>query len=182
MDNSELSKLFNQKLIVKVNGNIVILTENDKQSKLKKIQINDIPNGSIVLDSDKIHLNTLFYEKLPINKSSDFLIITDEQLIFIEMKSDTNAPKTKRKESISKFTATECITDFIDIVIEKFGITDKFISKLQRKFILFYLKPSIGKETTSLKGSYEPKPKYNKPEIFYPFQVANEEIIEFSEL
>ena len=108
----------------------------------------------------------------------DFLIITPIFLHFIELKSDENAETTYKDDCIKKFKASNCISEYIDSVINSFYNQKLNFNNRSKRFMLFYHSTSISKTTTSLKPIQ--KPVYDTPETFFSWGIQNEAEIDFS--
>jgi len=177
----ELKEIINPTAFENIINSSVTLNEPDKNSKLKSINLKNLPKDIIVLKGDSFQLNTIFINGKPFIKRCDFLIATDDTLFFIELKTQEITSKTKFKNVEAQFKTVECIIDLVDSVIIRFSNSSFRLNKLDKKFFLFYHNPSIAKTKTSLKGYYD---KYgnNTPEKFHSIPVSNDEDIYLQEL
>ncbi|NLO18880.1 MAG: hypothetical protein GX121_03230 [Ignavibacteria bacterium] len=107
----------------------------------------------------------------------DYLIITNNKVYFIELKSTFKEGDLYQKIS-NQFKGSLCITDYIDSVLLNFYDKKKFFANIEKKFILFYKNSPI-----NLKSSKELKSeKTNKNEQFKMIQVDNDQIVTINEL
>ena len=84
-----------------------LLEETDPHATLRQVNICDIPTGSLIIKMDGTKfLNLLKENKLwGFNKHSDYLIVTDIDLVFIEMKSRKDVNDVVVEECRQKFTS-----------------------------------------------------------------------------
>ena len=87
-----------------------LLEETDPHATLRQVNICDIPTGSLIIKMDGTKfLNLLKENKLwGFNKHSDYLIVTDIDLVFIEMKSRKDVNDVVVEECRQKFTSDSC--------------------------------------------------------------------------
>lgn len=75
-----------------------------------------------------------------------------------------------------KFKAVDCLTVYIDSVLDKFYNKDALFSVLKKRYIMFYKSPYINKQTTNLKP--KDKPPNDKPEdmLCQPIEQSGSEV------
>ncbi len=126
----------------------VRLRESGRDAKLKRVDIYDIPKGSLLLKLDKYEQpKTLFKGTHGERQRCDYVLVTTVRknpvLLFIEMKSRHVKDSQVRKQ----FIGAECIFDYCDAVLNRFHGKDGLVSQCRKYFVVFY-KPSIAKRTT----------------------------------
>lgn len=179
MEISQLREVLNNANLKYVSGNRIDLIESERTARLKSINIINIAENAIVVHADGFQLNTILKEKKPFSKTCDYLIVVKDTIYFIELKSHENAPEKKKGDVLDKFKTIECIVDLIDSIITRFSKNQFRLTSLNKKFVLFYLNPTLAKTRTSLKKS---KPSINNsPERFMGIPVRNNEKIYFGE-
>jgi len=180
MPHTFIRTLLNAGRFGKLERDTAFLEETGRTATLKRIKIKNVLADSILISSDGFDSQTFYQGGKGPNMRCDYLLVSDGFAYFIEMKSHERAPEVKFDECIKKFKAVECIAEYIDSVIINFYNKQKIFSNLKRRYILFYLSPSISKTTTSL------KPKElnlnDKPESFRSISVVNEAEIDISRL
>lgn len=181
-----LREVLNGKLIEYHNDTLGLinysLCETDKSATLKIVHLLNIPSDCIILQLDTISTNSLFngiaansqYE----NSRCDYLIVTNTDIYFIELKSHKNAPTKRRSECIGKFRASLCLTKYIDEVISIVRQKQKVFASKNAYYVLIYQNTPIDKTITSLK----PKSQPTSPDKFLEIPVANNSDLYFKEL
>jgi hypothetical protein len=158
------------------------LRETDKSATLKTVNLVNVPTDSIFLQLDNIDTATLFIGKksngLYENTRCDYLIIEDDNIYFIELKSHENAPVKKKSECIGKFSASLCLIKYVDEVISVVRKQTKIFEHKNIYYILMYQNIPIDKTATSLK----PKQSHVVPDKFLSIPVANNGDLYFREL
>ena len=159
------------------------LTETGDSSTLTEVIIEGLSHNAMVLALDKIKSHTLFKQGKGQNTRCDYLIINDQTIFFIEMKSREQHPSTnKGKDIINKYRASECILVYIDeVLIEFYGELSKFFGNKEKRYVLLYLTPSIYKTTTSRKPPSKPEIN-NTPGNFLRLPVGKDNKIYLQEL
>lgn len=133
------------------------LKETAPDAELKLIKIRNIPENSVLLGMDKVKSDTLFQKGKGQNMRCDYLLISNAKAYFIELKTSSKAETRYKDDCVMKFKAVDCLTVYIDSVLDKFYNRDVLFSALEKRYIMFYKSPSINKQTTSL------KPKVKRP-------------------
>ena len=131
-----LKDIINQNCFENITDSIVTLIEPRKNSSLKIIHILDVPSDIIILKGDVFQLNTIFGDGKDYIKRCDYLIVSNDTLFFIELKSNEEAPFRKFKDVNNQFKTVECIIDLIDSVISRFSNSSFRLNGLKRKFFL----------------------------------------------
>mgnify|MGYP001020423534 CR=1 FL=1 len=181
MPQNVLKMVLNQGRVVPIKNKIVDLVEKDTSAKLTLVKLRNIPDNSIVISCDGFKTDTFFNGKgNGANQRCDYMVISGETIHFIELKSHENADDVYKEECIRKFNATGCITKYIDSVVQIFFNKPEVFSRLEKRYILFYFKPSISKTSTSLRPVQ--KPLHNSPESFCAIPVGNNDEVELSVL
>lgn len=177
----QLTSIIKNERFQKIENSTAVLVEPDKGSILESIKLKNIPENTIILKSDKFHLDTIFVEGKPFSTRCDFVMFTEDTIYFIELKSQQRAPQVKFSLVKNQFKTVECIVDLIDNVIIRFSNSNFRLNKLNKKFFLFYYNPTLAKNRTSNKGlfgNFEP----NSSDDFHSIAVDNGEEIYFDEL
>lgn len=168
----------NELLVDKIKGTICInngrrfamLKESEKDSKLKRVDIYDVPEGSILIKLDQFNQpDSLFKSHKGQCKRCDYVLVTTIEnidiLLFIEMKSS----KIRNIEIEQQFKGAECVIDYCDAVLNRFHNQDDLLKKHAKRFVIFY-KPYISKKSTRSKRSKVPLPQRNDtPEQAYRY-------------
>jgi len=179
MSQNILELVLNQGRIVPIKNKVVDLVEKDTSARLTLVRLINIPVNSIVISCDGFKTDTFFKDKgNGANQRCDYMVIAGETIYFIELKSHENAEGVYKDECIKKFKAAGCITEYLDRVIQTFYNKPEIFSRLGRRYILFYLKPSISKTVTSSKPIQ--KPTNDSPESFRAIPVSNKDEVEIS--
>ena len=160
--------------------NRILLIEKDESAKLRKVNILDLPSNTMVLALDKIKTDTLFQKGKGQNTRCDYLIITDDKVIFVEMKSHEDAPNVYRDDCIKKYTSSKCLLAYIDEVVLELYQQPKILEHKDQHYVLLYKDFSINKTSTSLKPSTALS--NTTPEHFLDIAVENDGEIYFKQL
>ena len=119
-------------------SSVAILEENDPCAKLKRIDICDVPNDSVLIKMDgSEEPYTLFLENHGQRKRCDYLLIMMLHgrgiLLFMEMKSDN----VKSTEVEQKFMASQCLWDYIVSMLGRFHDCPGMFASYKQRFIRF---------------------------------------------
>jgi hypothetical protein len=183
MPSRTLKEILNQGRIGKIKDNIAFLEESSKDAELNNIKINGLKNNYLLLKMDKVDTQTLYLSKKGENMRCDYLLVTDNIVYFIEIKSNKKSDTIYKEESIKKFRAVECILDYIDSVLLKFYNIQNYFKELEKRYILFYLgQPIQFQPSLSKKIEIESKTKNDKPENMKKYSVQNASIIDIRTL
>lgn len=121
------------------------LKENDSNAKLKKVVINGIPQGALIVridNGDGIKKLLKSDGDFPINKRSDYLIIDEENVIFVEMKSKN----VDKKDCILKFKSSECLISYIDNLFNVFLKSNSYFENKAKHYVVISLQQSCSKD------------------------------------
>jgi hypothetical protein len=156
------------------------LTEKKAQAELKSVKLINLPANIIILQPDKLQINSIFVQKKEneLTKAThrcDYLIITDKELVFIELKSyrNTDQSDSKKLQCTNKFKATNCLLKYIDSILNDLLDKQNFFVKLDQFYVVFYQSPSINKQPTfdNIQNTTPDKPKYigvkNTDEVYF---------------
>jgi len=137
-------------------------------SKLKRVDIYDIPEGSILIKLDQYNQpDSLFKNHRGQRKRCDYVLVTTIEnrdiLLFIEMKSS----RIRNIEIEQQFKGAECVIDYCDAVLNRFHGQDDLLKKHTKHFVIFYKPLSISKRPTRPKKS--PQQINNTPERAYRY-------------
>lgn len=151
--------------------------ENGRDATLRKVYMCDIPSGALIIKLDGIKFSKFLIENgsWGFNKHSDYLIITDDKLVFIEMKSKKAVGSDLKKECIQKFSSDECSMNYADLIFQKMLSKNSFFDKREQHYVLLFQAPSIMK--TPIKAGAELS--NTTPNTFRQIPVANESTISF---
>ncbi len=169
-----------------VNGEVKCL-EYDAKAKLQEVTIVNVPNDSIVLKLEHIAMNGLvrkagIEKEWGFNQHSDFVIVTPDKCVFIEMKSNPKLDNIK-KETIIKFISDVCLMNYSDNIFTNLCQKNPFFMNRDLHFVLFHAAPPIAKVPVSFTppGLSSPKPN-SIPSAFRPFSLENKSKINFNDL
>lgn len=155
MDTGVLNELFADKLMGdfgKKNGRrFAMLKETDKGAKLKRVDIFDVPEESVLIKLDRAEPpHSLFKKEKGKCRRCDYVLITKTKykhiMLFIEMKSAKRVPVSDVKK---QFWGAECVIDYCNATLKRFHDQADFFGKFEKRFVVFY-KPSISKRSTRL--------------------------------
>ena len=150
-----------------------LLKETDKSATLTDVTICDIPKNALVVKMDNnVRFSNFFLDKKEwgYNKHSDYLIITDDKLVLVEMKSKKMLDQELQDDCEKKFSSDECTLLYSDHIIEKLMKKNSFFNKREIHFVLLYEAPSITKTPTSVATTVPPN---TTPSTFRPIAVPN---------
>ncbi|MDR0611671.1 MAG: hypothetical protein LBG58_16305 [Planctomycetaceae bacterium] len=137
-----LQKILVPGIFGEINARTAILKENDRSAKLREVQINGVSDDSILIKIDYGQANDqIFCNENGSLKRCDYLLITQLRrkkiLLFMEMKSN----KVISTEIIQKFRASECLFDYMILVLRQFHDLDFNYNEYKKRFVLFQEKP-----------------------------------------
>ena len=181
MDTGILKELFVDNLFgtfgEKYGRRFVQLKETDRNAKLKKVDIYDVPAGSMLIKLDKTEPpHSLFKKDKGKCRRCDYVLITEaagrQFILFIEMKSALN--RNRMSDAKKQFLGAECIIDYCSATLKRFHDQNDFFGQYEKRFIVFY-KPFVSKRRTRpLKKIFHESPQKNdRPErtLKYPAPV-----------
>lgn len=163
--------------------NCVVLVETGKDATLREVTISGLPAGSYAVKVDEITVNNLFNSKkvAGTNKHSDYLIVTDRDIIAVEMKSFVT-PKDEDIDDIKlKFKGDLCILNYCDSVFQSFLKKRPFFKGRKVHYVLLYKALPMMKTPTSLIPR-KTDCAHIDPERFGALQVHDKSIIGLSAL
>lgn len=155
-----------------------LLKETGKEATLTDVTICDLPADALVIKMDKTKFNGFLLDKKEwgYNKHSDYLIVTGDKLVFVEMKSRKMVGRDLSDECINKFTSDDCTIKHADNIIEKLMQKNPFFNRRTQHFVLLYETTSISKTSTIIGGKPSPN---NTPSSFRSIAVNNGATISF---
>lgn len=126
----------------------VRLKEEGADARLNKVDILDVPNGSILIKLDEVEQpKTLFKGKRGERQRCDYVLLTRFKgtpfLVFFELKSRT----VKKKEVTKQFKGAECLMDYCDAALNRFFHQNDLLKACEKRFVVFF-KPAIAKQAT----------------------------------
>jgi len=152
-----------------------LLEETDQSATLRKVSLCDIPCDSLIVKMDKIKFNNFLKDQWGFNKHSDYLIITNDKLVFIEMKSKTEVSQKLRDDCQQKFTSDGCTMNYADTIFKLMLSKNSFFVNKEPHYVLLFQSPSIAKTPTAV-GTELPN---TTPNSFRQISVCNEGTISF---
>jgi hypothetical protein len=126
----------------------VCLKEGGVDARLKKVDILDVPKGSILIKLDEVDQpKSLFKGKKGERQRCDYVLLTSFKgkpfLVFFELKSRT----VKKKEITKQFKGAECLMDYCDAALNRFFHQKDLLKDCEKRFVVFF-KPAIAKQAT----------------------------------
>lgn len=152
LDTALLRTLLNDDLLSTVSKKdgrrFVQLKETGADAKLKRVDICDLPEGSLLINLDKFEQpKSLFKGTLGERQRCDYVLITSlgaqPMLVFIELKSAT----VKASEIERQFKGAECIIDYCDATLNRFHDQNGLLKQCEKRFVVFY-RPRLAKLRT----------------------------------
>ena len=164
-------------------GGEVVLRETDKGATLREITVHGLPAEAYAVKLDGIKVHKLFFDKIigDFNKHGDYLIVTDRDMIVVEMKSQKEISEKLLDECKRKFKSDCCIFDYCDSVFFRILKKNPFFKGKPIYFVLLYQGAPIAISPTSAKPSENP-PKHTDPEEFLRIPVADNARVNFRKL
>lgn len=164
--------------VAQCNNGAVTLVEKDNNATLRKVVLCDVPFGALIVKMDDIKFSNFLKDRKEwgFNKHSDYLIVTNDKLVFIEMKSKGEVGIGLQKECCQKFASDECTITYSDMIFQKMLSKESFFDKRETHFVLLYQAPPITK--TAIRAEIE-LPSNTSPDRFRPIPVANDATISF---
>lgn len=126
----------------------VRLRETGADARLKRVDILDIPEGSVLVKLDGVDQpKSLFKGKYGERQRCDYLLVTVVNnrpfLVFFEMKTRV----VKDSEVARQFKGAECLVDYCNAALNRFHGQDNLLDQCEKRFVVFY-KPSLAKQRT----------------------------------
>ncbi len=143
------------------------LKENDPSAKLKKVDIYDIPQGSILIKVDEYCTlpDTIFKDNEGQRKRCDYVLVSsingNNLILFIELKS----ANIRKADVERQFKGAECIIDYCDAALNRFHNQSDLLKGHKKRFVIFYYIPLNKKPTRQkiLKRNDAPENAYRYP-------------------
>lgn len=157
---------------------IFLLEEKDRSATLKKVSLCDVPKGALVVRMDnKVGFHHFLKDQKSwgFNKHSDYLVITQDKLVFIELKSKKEVGQGLTDECQQKFASDGCTLYYADKIFEMLLHKNSFFDNREPHYVLLFQAPSIAKTSTSV----ETMSPNTTPDNFRPIPVSNEGTISF---
>ena len=110
------------------------------------------------------------------NKHSDYLIVTDIDLVFIEMKSRKDVNQSLVNECQQKFASDNCSIFYADKIFQELLSKNAFFERRSPHYVLLYQGPSIIKDPTV----YAKEPPNNTPETFRKIAIQDGSTLSFN--
>lgn len=160
------------------NSGNYLLEETDPHATLRRINICDIPTGSLIIKMDGIRFSNLLIDNKAwgFNKHSDYLIVTDVDLVFIEIKSRKDVSQELVEECRQKFTSDNCSISYADKIFQELLSKNAFFEKRSTHYVLLYQGPSIIKDSTV----YTKEPPNNTPVTFRKIAIQDDSTLSFN--
>jgi len=143
------------------NPSIPLVENNNRNTKgsLSKVTIERAHNSVwFSVDRRGKHWSPYLNSTNGFQKRCDYVIMNNTggnvKIIFVELKS----LHIGKKEVFEKFKATECFLDYCESIAKRF-FNKTIMSGYAKRFVVFYLAPSLTKTPTRPKSS-----NHNKPE------------------
>lgn len=154
-----------------------LLEETDPHATLRQVNICDIPTGSLIIKMDGTKFSNLLIDKKAwgFNKHSDYLIVTDIDLVFIEMKSRKDVNEELVEECRQKFTSDNCSISYADKIFQELLSKNAFFKQRSPHYVLLYQGPSIIKDPTE----YAKEPPNNTPATFRKIAIQDSSTLSF---
>lgn len=160
------------------NSGEFLLEEKDKHATLKKVTLCNIPNGSLIIRmGNNVKFSNFLKDQRTwgYNKHSDYLIITNDKIVFIEMKSKKEVNQELIEDCIQKFTSDKCVIYYADYIFQEMLLKKTFFNIREHHYVLLYQNLSIAKTLTSI-GAELPN---ITPSTFRRIPISNEGIVSF---
>lgn len=141
---------------------------------LEKVHIDHIPKNSICFKIDGTQFNNLFNTAgcWHYNKHSDYIIVNDKDVVFIEMKSK----KVDEAECVSKFKGDLCTLSYSDSIFSIICEKNKFFEGKRKHYNVLYYVP------INLRPSQINSSDNAEPNTFRRIGTQNDCVIDFNRL
>lgn len=128
-----------------------LLEEKGDDATLRAVTMCDIPKDALIVKMDKVRFNNFLIDRkeIGLNKHSDYLIITDDKAVFIEMKSKKEVNQGLLDECRTKFISDECSLDYADDIFQRMMNKNSFFKNKEFHFVLFHQTLSMAKTPTA---------------------------------
>lgn len=164
--------------VTECNSGNYLLEEKDPSATLRQVNLCDIPTGSLIIKMDGIRFSNLLIDnkKWGFNKHSDYLIVTDIDLVFIEMKSRNDVNQNLIDECQQKFISDNCSIFYADKIFQELLSKNAFFKQRSTHYVLLYQGPSIIKAPTE----YAKEPPNNTPVTFRKIAIQDGSTLSFN--
>ncbi|MDE5693705.1 MAG: hypothetical protein K2I09_07295 [Duncaniella sp.] len=182
MDKDTLRLRFSN--VVRVSDGELQLLETGNDATLREVIVTGLPDDAYAVKIDPIKVQKLFSceKDWAYNKHGDYLIVTDNELIVVEMKSKMDLTDDVVNDVKLKFKSDTCILNYCDSVFRVMLEKNPFFGSKPTYFVLFYQKLPIQKLTTVPPVLPPAPPQHLKPDAFARLQVANGEKVNVKRL
>lgn len=155
-----------------------LLKESKKDATLREVTICDVPIGALIIKMEDAEFNGFLKpnKQWGYNKHSECVIVTDNEMIFIEMKSQQEVNQKLLDECWKKFTSDCCVINYVDNVFIKMLKKKSFFEKKETHFVLLHQALSIAK-TPTVMGKLTTN---STPDTFRRIPVVNGGTISFN--
>lgn len=173
-------KVLNEGICSKSRSGQVHLRENDAHAKIKNIFIDGLSSDALLIKTDKAKVEKIFKGAgAGQNKRCDYVLIDDENMFFIEIKSTFAESNTD--EYSKQFKGSLCVVEYIDSVVREFYLDESILSRLNKHYLLLFKKRPIQKLRTSLRPMPH-KQSCNFPDAFSWLEVSEGDTLHLSQL
>lgn len=155
-----------------------VLNETKQDATLREVTICDIPIGAMIIKMEDAEFTGFLKpnKQWGYNKHPECVIVTDNKMIFIEMKSQNEVNQKLKDECWKKFTSDCCVIDYVDDVFLKMLKKNRFFDNKEAHFVLLFQTSSMAK-TPIVAG---PLPSNLTPDTFRPIPVVNRGTVSFN--
>ena len=154
-----------------------LLEETGADATLRAVTMCDIPENALIVKMDKVRFHHFLSDekRIGFNKHSDYIIVTDDKIVFIEMKSQTEVNQGLRDECRIKFISDDCSLDYSDSIFKKMLNKTSFFERKEHHYVLLFQAPPL-KKTPTQPDKLSPN---STPDTFRQISVVNEGTISF---
>lgn len=155
-----------------------------KGPTLNDVTVSGLPKDCFVCKLDKINVKGLFHKEgeWHFNKHGDYMIVSDSDVVVVELKSDPDYATSKKNEITMKFRSDAAILDYCDGVFRHVLDKKAFFQGKKMWYVLLYLSTPLSMESTSIKSAASADPSHNTPETFASIGVRNNDEISYKRL
>lgn len=128
-----------------------LLEEKGDDATLRAVTMCDIPKDSLIVKMDKVRFNNFLIDRKAVgfNKHSDYLIITDDKAVLIEIKSKKEVNQDLFDECRTKFISDKCSLDYADDIFQRMMNKNSFFENREFHFVLLHQTLSMAKTPTT---------------------------------
>lgn len=152
-----------------------ILKETGAEATLREVKIVNLPQETLVIKMDSVRFHGLFKDKWGFNKHCDYALVTDSEVVFVELKSRNELTDNMRNDCEKKFQSDICTIEYADAIFANLLSKNKFFINRKKHYVVFYQALSVSKTPTQTKD----KKANNSPETFRPIAIQNQGTIRF---